>query len=79
MDSLERLIDARELEIPCPHCHKTNLRSIGWLRDRHEMNCASCDELIVLGTAELRSQMRTAARQLRDLSSQLHSQLRTWS
>lgn len=79
MDSLESLIDSRELEVPCPHCRSINLRTIGWLRDRHEMSCTHCDELIVLGTAEIRNQIRTTTRQLRDLSGQLHAQLRAWS
>lgn len=79
MDTLERLIDARELDVSCPHCRQVNARTIGWLRDRHEMNCDSCDELIVLGTAELRSQIRTTTRQLRELSESLHTQVRSWA
>ncbi len=79
MDSLERLIEARELDVRCPHCQANNVRTIGWLRDRQEMSCAACEELIVLGTAELRSQIRNTSRQLRDLSEQLHTQLRCWS
>jgi hypothetical protein len=79
MDSLERLIDARELDVRCPHCQTTNVRTIGWLRDRQEMSCAACEELIVLGTAEIRTLIRTTTRQLRDLSEQLHTQLRCWS
>jgi hypothetical protein len=79
MDSLERLIEARELDVRCPHCETMNVRTIGWLRDRQEMSCADCDELIVLGTAELRTQIRTTSRQLRDLSESLHTQLRCWS
>jgi hypothetical protein len=79
MESLERLIEARELDVRCPHCQTTNVRTLGWLRDRHEMTCSECDELIVLGTAEIRNQIRTTTRQLRDLSEQLHSQLRCWS
>ena len=78
MESLERLIDNRELDVICPHCQTTNVRSLGWLRDRPEMNCAHCEELIVLGTAELRNLIRTTTRQLRDLSQQLHTQVRNW-
>ncbi|RYZ11962.1 MAG: hypothetical protein EOO70_09360, partial [Myxococcaceae bacterium] len=79
MDNLERLIDTRELEVPCPHCRATNAKAIGWLRDRHDMSCQDCDELIVLGTAQIRSQIRNTARQLRDLSESLQTQLRCWS
>jgi hypothetical protein len=79
MESLERLIDARELDVRCPHCLTINVRSLGWLRDRQEMSCTECEELIVLGTAELRSMIRTTSRQLRDLSEQLHTQLHYWS
>jgi hypothetical protein len=79
MESLERLIENRELDVRCPHCHTNNVRALGWLRDRQDMSCAACDELIVLGTAELRNVIRTTSRQLRDLSEQLHTQLRCWS
>ena len=79
MESLERLIDTRELEVPCPHCQTKNVKTIGWLRERQEMTCSECDELIVLGTAQIRSQIRDTARQLRDLSESLQTQLRCWS
>jgi transposase-like protein len=79
MDSLDRLIEARELDVRCPHCHANNVRTLGWLRDRQEMSCAACDELIVLGTAELRTLIRTTSRQLRDLNEQLRTQFRCWS
>ena len=77
-DALKRCI-YRELDVRCPHCHTNNVRALGWLRDRQDMSCAACDELIVLGTAELRNVIRTTSRQLRDLSEQLHTQLRCWS
>ncbi len=79
MESLEHLIETRELDVRCPHCASNNVRAIGWLRNRQEMSCTACDELIVLGTADLRSQIRTTTRQLRDLSESLHTQLRCWS
>jgi hypothetical protein len=78
MDSLEHLIANREIDVRCPHCEATNVRALGWLRDHDEMTCSACDELIILGTAELREVIRTTSRQLRDLSEQLQSQVRHW-
>ena len=77
MDSpgLDEVIDAREMEVDCHACHTTNLRTLGWMRNRHETQCDCCGELIVLGTAELRSQMRNTERLLRVLSEQLMEQL----
>lgn len=79
MENLERLIDTRELDVPCAHCRATSVKTIGWLRGRQEMACPECDELIILGTAHIRSQIRNTARQLRDLSESLQTQLRCWS
>lgn len=77
MDSpgLDEVIDAREMEVDCHACHTANLRTLGWMRNRHETQCDCCGELIVLGTAELRSQMRNTERLLRVLSEQLMEQL----
>lgn len=73
---LDEVIDAREMEVECHACHTTNLRTLGWMRNRHETQCDCCGELIVLGTADLRSQMRNTERLLRTLSEQLTDQLR---
>jgi hypothetical protein len=72
---LDEVIDAREMEVDCHCCHAMNLRTLGWLRNRHETQCDCCGELIVLGTAELRSQMRNTERLLRALSEQLTERL----
>jgi ribosomal protein S27E len=73
---LDEVIDSREMDVECHACHTTNLRTLGWMRNRHETQCDCCGELIVLGTAELRSQMRNTERLLRVLGEQLSEQLR---
>ena len=72
---IDELIEAREIEIQCHSCHATVTRTLGWMRNRHETSCDACDELIVLGTAALRAEMRTTARLLRALGQQLGEQL----
>jgi ribosomal protein S27E len=72
---IDELIEARELEIECHACHATNSRTLGWLRSRHETQCDTCGELIVLGTADLRARMRNTERLLRALGDQLGEQL----
>lgn len=72
---IDELIDAREMEIECHACHCQNTRSLGWLRSHHETSCDSCGDLIVLGTADLRAQVRNTERLLRALSEQLTEQL----
>ena len=74
---IEELIEARDMEVECHACHATNTRTLGWMRSRHETHCDSCGELIVLGTADLRAQMRNTERLLRSLSEQLTQQLTT--
>jgi hypothetical protein len=72
---IDELIEAREMEIECHACHVTNLRTLGWMRTRHETHCDGCGELIVLGTADLRARMRNTERLLRALGDQLGEQL----
>ncbi len=72
---IDELIEARPMEFECHSCHETNSRALGWMRKRHETHCDSCGELIVLGTADLRAQMRNTERLLRALSEQLTQQL----
>jgi hypothetical protein len=48
---LDEVIDAREIDVDCHACHTTNLRTLGWMRNRHETQCDCCGELIVLGIA----------------------------
>ena len=72
---LDEVIESREMDIECHACHALNLRTLGWMRNRHETQCDCCGDLIVLGTAELRSQMRNTERLLRVLSEQLMEQL----
>lgn len=72
---IDELIALREIEIECHACHAVNLRTLGWMREKHETRCDACGELIVLGTAELRARMRNTERQLRTLGEQLAQQL----
>ncbi|MEY4760996.1 MAG: hypothetical protein RLZZ200_852 [Pseudomonadota bacterium] len=72
---IDEVIDSRQMDIECHACHQTNHRTLGWMRDRHETQCDCCGELIVLGTAELRSQVRNTERILRVLSDQLSQTL----
>jgi len=77
MDSthIDELIAAREMDVDCHACHATNTRKLGWMREHHETHCDRCNELIVLGTADLRAQMRSTERLLRALSEQLTERL----
>lgn len=72
---IDEVIDSRDMEVECHACHAPNHRTLGWMRDRHETQCDCCGELIVLGTAELRSKMRNTERLLRVLSEQLSQTL----
>jgi hypothetical protein len=74
-NGIDELIEAREIDIECHACHVTNLRALGWLRTRHETRCDGCGELIVLGTADLRAQIRNTERLLRTMSTQLTERL----
>lgn len=72
---IDELIEAREMEIECHTCHATVMRTLGWMRNRHETDCDVCGELIVLGTADLRARVRNTERLLRALGEQLGEQL----
>ena len=72
---IDALIDARDMDVECHGCHSVNTRSLGWMRSHHETTCDHCGDLIVLGTADLRAQVRNTERLLRALSEQLTEQL----
>jgi ribosomal protein S27E len=72
---IDELIEQREMEVECHSCHASNTRTLGWMRNRHETSCDSCGEVIVLGTADLRAQVRNTERLLRVLGQQLTEQL----
>ena len=72
--NLNRVIEDHGLEVRCHHCKTTSVQALGWLRDRQEMDCPDCEELIILDTVDLRRTIRTTTRQLRDFSEQLRAQ-----
>ncbi len=64
MSALDELIEARELEVRCPHCKWAELRVLSWLSGRRDMNCPTCLRVIVLNTSERRREIASLRRQV---------------
>jgi hypothetical protein len=47
-------LDDAEIELPCPGCGKTNMQTVGWLRDHSQVARLGCGFLISLQTSEAR-------------------------
>ena len=67
MQSLQDLIDSREIDLACGSCQRTHTRPVAWVRSRREMACPDCHGTIVLGTSELKGRIRDIERQMQEL------------
>lgn len=66
--SLGSLIDAAEIEIPCPACGEQIAKTIGWLRDKDQLDCPNCGVTIILDRAQLEDGISEVEKALDGLS-----------
>jgi hypothetical protein len=77
MQSLQDLIDSREIDLSCGSCRRTHTRPVAWVRSRREMACPECHGIIVLGTSELKGRIRDIERQMQELHRMLSHTIKT--
>jgi hypothetical protein len=75
-ETIAEIINAYELPISCEKCGAQTQQAIGWIRQRRDMNCPSCDAVIVLNTSRITATIRGVERRLGDLQSQLTERIR---
>lgn len=76
MDSLQELIDAREITLNCNACGHASQKPIAWVRSHREMLCQRCGAVVILGTSQLKARIRELERQMRELHRLLLSQIK---
>ena len=68
---MKSILDAEELNIPCPRCGKETKKKVGWLKRNREMACPACRETFSLDTKEFRREIAKVDRAIRDLEKTL--------
>jgi len=76
MTTLEQVIASHDMEVVCTYCHRRMALSLGWVRDHREVTCTYCGQLVILGTATVRADVRNIERQLRSAHQQLTQRLK---
>lgn len=79
MAELNELIEGREIDIKCWHCHWTEPRTLAWVSAQRHMTCPGCSSVIVLDSSEVRREITRQRKQLSTLHGQMVNLLQSAS